>query len=377
MLEPSSKKDPIPITRKALYQFEFFSVVKKELVPEHFDSPFYQSVLLLVTPRFIESHRIATFNVSQKIDTTITERTKYSQNLIRGISVNKKVLSQLGIGGHAEFSDSTHSSHVSTRTQNSSNNNTIERYMSEYTLNNELYTKGIPFANVMDKKAKIVLVPFGFTRKLIHEHLCEAKITLENGGVTTFDNGFTSSLIGRLIGGCNHGGEVVQEDINNTIPPVEFLQKINNVITLIEENYLLKDGKSVCEFDKISMEMIDNVAKQSVMVPHIVPSYGVSPVVNSRDVPFENNPYKRFDILTKKYPMKNIESTKKDIVRLSAYIKPEQLGTEESVSKLANSMAEYYGKSGFIQSVDYNVEHYTNTDFAIRLDFYVLNMDVS
>jgi hypothetical protein len=252
--------------------------------------------------------------------------------------------------------------------------------MRNYTLGNELYTKGVPFANTMDKNSELTFVPFGFARKLIHQHLCEAKINLEKN-ITTPDTGTISNLVGKIIGDdeCIHDASD-NFGCSQPLQSTEYLQKVKSAINVIEENYLLEDGVSVCEFDKLSMGIIDSVAKQAVFVPYITASYN-NPIVNSLQLSKQkDNPYKRFDLLLEKYPMKNVTSHDKMVgkyVKLSAYIRPEQLATEESVQKLANALGDYYGESNFIQSVDYNVEHYTNTDFAIRLDFYVVNMDKS
>jgi hypothetical protein len=56
-------------------------------------------------------------------------------------------------------------------------------------------------------------------------------------------------------------------------------------------------------------------------------------------------------------------------------LKPEQLPTANSVAQLGEQAKSFY-PDNFIRGIDYTIENYTNTSSAIRIDFYVRNLDL-
>jgi hypothetical protein len=136
---------------------------------------------------------------------------------------------------------------------------------------------------------------------------------------------------------------------------------------------MLADGISTCEFDEDTLALINTMSKRATMAPRISASlFGYQPVQNSLELR-DLDEYKHFNILSEKFPLSNLDKVDGKVVRLSAYIKPEQLASEEAVTKLVTDLQSYFGvESKFLQSIDYNVEHYTNENSGIRLDFYVV-----
>ncbi len=139
---------------------------------------------------------------------------------------------------------------------------------------------------------------------------------------------------------------------------------------------MLEDGVSVCEFDITAIKLIDNVVKQAIMVPLISASKVVhNPVVHSKIL--KNDPtFNRFELLKSAFPRGKKEEDQ--IVKISFFIKPEQLPTGDEVSTFTSNLVNYFDNknSHFIKMVDYCLENYTNEWRSVRLDFYVENLDL-
>lgn len=372
MLEPSSKKDRIPKTRRYMSTIEVMSVLKKEVNPDHFESPFYQSVILAVSPRFLESHGIATFNVTQSLDIqeVISDpQSELSSKVFTGMRVMEKVMismqmqSQVSAKLLSKITSSISQDTVRSGLSSSGRGDTniATNYAKNYLFGDQIYTKGVPFPYVMRQSDKVTFVPVGFMRKEVHQQLNHVKEFIQN----KVDAGDSHRILNKI--GKHIGAPIPDEGVRS-------IKDINKVIGLIENNYMMSDKQSIKEFDDTTIGLMKNVAKQKIMVPKITSSKVVNwPVQNSVDLNTKpNTELSRFNLITSAFPLPAKVQGK--YVKFSAYFKPVQFPSEKSVENMISGIKKA-DVAGNLIGIDYNKEQYTNDRWSIRLDFYVKNLE--
>jgi hypothetical protein len=354
MLRANSEPDKLKATRKRLHEFAFLSFAKKEIIQDHTNSPFYQSVIWVLTSRFLNSHRISTFNVSQKIDLE-NMNSKYSEkfisSIVKGMARNINIVSKMTQGSPM--------SNSSTKTPKENNHSQfINHYIKNHVIGDTLYTKGVLFSQIMTSSDKVVLIPFGFAKKTIVNEIEKIKAQLPDNDEPVR----LKAKIGSKI------SEEMERHTNNPTKNTFTLSEMNTILSKIKKEYLLPDEKSICEFNKSSLLFIDSLAKQSVMVPRLSLGKNFNQHIK---LPNKNEllPYKE---LKAKFGEK-IDGEK--MVRISIFLKEEQLPKIESGQNLANEISTFFSKDQFVKSIDYVTENYTSENSSVRIDFYVKNIN--
>lgn len=394
MVQPGSYTDPIRVLRKYVYSFPLFQKSKKKLLFPYIENHIYQNINLALTPRFLKEYGICSFMVSSEVkmdakvnksDTIQMAMTQYLQDQSKALSefnesnqehpnyyVSDPVFDFVKIEGSESIKRKYRpflkmekkvpmgkplkiKDDVSTLEYDKSQPNSLNGNIETSKV---LLTRGLPFRTVMTKNPDVMLVPFGFGSIDMTKKTNSSKIDT---------NEFNKEEIELL--------EIVMKQ-RPYIPSVAAWSTKNkkNIINLSEFYNITKPLI-------INEEPEENTKFTAVIkngeIPVLQRNY--SEKMNISDLttiptekPLSSTKFSHLRLFEEQFHGKHL---RKNMLKLSIFLAPEQLPNEATVRKTIFELKNFF-PDNFIMDVGVVIEHLSCDLCKIRLDLFV-NQSIS